>query len=237
MTLAIQHIEFFYLFFTDDSNLSRTLNGHTDAIWGLAFTILKNRLISCSADGTVRLWDAAVNPACVGTYNREKENGIPTSVAFLNDPAHAVTSFTSGDVVIYDLETTQPVIHLDSTTSDSAANQINRIVSHPKLPVTITAHDDRCIRFFDNKTGKMIHSMVAHLDAVTCLAVDPNGVFLMSGSHDCSIRLWNLDNKTCVQEITAHRKKYDEAIHDVTFHPSKAYIASAGADALAKVFV
>lgn len=71
MTLAIQHIEFTF-FFTDDSNLSRTLNGHTDAIWGLAFTILKNRLISCSADGTVRLWDAAVNPACVGTYNREK---------------------------------------------------------------------------------------------------------------------------------------------------------------------
>lgn len=27
-----------------------------------------------------------------------------------------------------------------------------------------------------------MHSMVAHLDAVTCLAVDPNGVFLMSGS-------------------------------------------------------
>lgn len=24
--------------------------------------------------------------------------------------------------------------------------------------------------------------MVAHLDAVTCLAVDPNGVFLLSGS-------------------------------------------------------
>ncbi|XP_072885445.1 striatin-3-like isoform X1 [Hemitrygon akajei] len=221
----------------DDSILSRTLNGHTDTIWGLAFSTLKNRLISCSADGTVRLWDAAANPACVSTYNREKENGIPTSVAFLSDPAHAVTSFTSGDVVIYDLETLQPVITLDSKTSDSAANQINRIVTHPKLPVTITAHDDRCIRFFDNKTGKMVHSMVAHLDAVTSLAVDPNGVFLMSGSHDCSIRLWNLDNKTCVQEITAHRKKYDEAIHDVTFHPSKAYIASAGADALAKVFV
>lgn len=30
--------------------------------------------------------------------------------------------------------------------------------------------------------GKVVHSMVAHLDAVTCLAVDPNGVFLMSGS-------------------------------------------------------
>lgn len=28
----------------------------------------------------------------------------------------------------------------------------------------------------------MIHSMVAHLDAVTSLAVDPNGIYLMSGS-------------------------------------------------------
>lgn len=63
-----------------------------------------------------------------------------------------------------------------------------------------------------------------------------NNIFLLSG-HDCSIRLWNLDSKTCVQEITAHRKKFDESIHAVVFHPSKPYIASAGADALAKVFV
>lgn len=55
--------------------------------------------------------------------------------------------------------------------------------------------------------------------------------------HDCSIRLWNLESKTCIQEFTAHRKKFEESIHDVAFHPSKCYIASAGADALAKVFV
>lgn len=88
--------------------------------------------------------------------------------------------------------------------------QINQVVSHPSQPLTITAHDDRGIRFLDNRTGeawagrmggvtcgpvpdealpaaclpsgKCVHSMVAHLDAVTCLAVDPNGVFLMSGS-------------------------------------------------------
>lgn len=59
----------------------------------------------------------------------------------------------------------------------------------------------------------------------------------MSGSHDCSIRLRDLDSKTYVEEITAHRKKLDESIYDVAFHPLKAYIASSGADALAKVFV
>jgi WD40 repeat protein len=70
--------------------------------------------------------------------------------------------------------------------------------------------------------------MVAHLDSVTSLAVDHHGLYLISGSHDCSIRLWNLESKTCVQEITAHRKKFDESIFDVAFHPSRPYIASAG---------
>ena len=62
-------------------------------------------------------------------------------------------------------------------------------------------------------------------------------IFFFFSGHDSSVRLWNLETKTCVQEITAHRKKFDESIFDVAFHPSRPYIASAGADALAKVFV
>nr|KAF6502877.1 striatin 3 [Molossus molossus] len=220
--------------------LAGTLVAHTDAVWGLAYSGIKNQLLSCSADGTVRLWNPQEKLPCICTYNGDKGHGIPTSVDFIGcDPAHMVTSFNTGSTVIYDLETSQSLVMLSSQIDSDlqSSNHINRVVSHPTLPVTITAHEDRHIKFFDNKTGKMIHSMVAHLDAVTSLAVDPNGIYLMSGSHDCSIRLWNLDSKTCVQEITAHRKKLDESIYDVAFHPSKAYIASAGADALAKVFV
>ncbi|XP_068109971.1 striatin-3 isoform X3 [Hyperolius riggenbachi] len=224
----------------DPSVLAGTLLGHTDAVWGLAHSGVKDTLLSCSADGTVRLWSPPESKPCVGTYNGNKEHGIPTSVDFAGcDPAHAVASFTSGCIVLYDLETTQSMLQLSSPTDSSVpfSGHINKIVSHPTLPVTIAAFEDRHIKFFDNKSGKTIHSMVAHLDAVTSLAVDPNGIYLMSGSHDCSLRLWNLDSKTCVQEITAHRKKLDESIYDVAFHPSKAFIASAGADALAKVFV
>ncbi|XP_006240137.1 striatin-3 isoform X1 [Rattus norvegicus] len=220
--------------------LAGTLVAHTDAVWGLAYSGIKNQLLSCSADGTIRLWNPQEKLPCICTYNGDKEHGIPTSVDFIGcDPAHMVTSFNTGSAIIYDLETSQSLVMLSSQVDSGlqSSNHINRVVSHPTLPVTITAHEDRHIKFFDNKTGKMIHSMVAHLDAVTSLAVDPNGIYLMSGSHDCSIRLWNLDSKTCVQEITAHRKKLDESIYDVAFHPSKAYIASAGADALAKVFV
>ncbi|XP_072169323.1 striatin-3-like isoform X1 [Diadema setosum] len=223
----------------DPSVMADTYVGHSNAVWGLAYDGTKNSLVSCSADGTVRLWSPSKKSPLLTTITAETAFGAPTSVDFVRcDTSQITVGFTSAEVAVYDLETAKKVIKLDSRLpSDAASSQINRVASHPTLPITITAHEDRHIRFFDNNSGKMVHSMVAHLDAVTCLAVDPNGLYLLSGSHDCSIRLWNLDSKTCVQEITSHRKKFDESIYDVAFHPSKPYIASGGADALAKVFV
>ncbi|KAG7254714.1 LOW QUALITY PROTEIN: hypothetical protein CRUP_033020 [Coryphaenoides rupestris] len=222
----------------DPSVLAGSWAGHTDAVWGLAYSSVQQRLVSCSADGTVKLWNPQEPSACcLCTLQGAPEHGVPTSVDFNGcDPAHMVTSFSSGDVILYDLETSQPALVLHGQ-GESRANHINKVVSHPTLPLTITAHEDRHIKFYDNKTGKVIHDMVAHLDAVTSLAVDPNGIYLMSGSHDCSVRLWSVDSRTCVQEITAHRKKSEEAIYHVAFHPSRAFIASAGADALARVYV
>uniref|UniRef100_A0A8C2CIX0 Striatin 4 n=1 Tax=Cyprinus carpio TaxID=7962 RepID=A0A8C2CIX0_CYPCA len=211
---------------------SSVLSGHEDAVWGLAYSSSLKRLASCSADGTVRIWDPHNSSPCVSVFNKEKEHGTPTSVAFVNsDPSQVVVSFDVGETLLYDLNTEQSIMR------GSSSELINHVVSHPSQPISITAHENRTIRYLDNKTGKVIHSMVAHLDAVTCLATDPKGTYLISGSHDCSVRLWMLDNRTCVQEITAHRKKHDEAIHDVAFHPSQPFIASAGADALAKIFV
>uniref|UniRef100_A0A8K9XY27 Striatin 4 n=1 Tax=Oncorhynchus mykiss TaxID=8022 RepID=A0A8K9XY27_ONCMY len=212
---------------------SSVLSGHEDSVWGLTYSAHQHRLASCSADGTVRIWAPQNSAPCLSVFNKEKEHGTPTSVAFVNsDPDQAVVSFDGGKTLLYDLNTEQSIMVLET-----GSKLINCVVSHPSEPISITAHENRTIRYLDNKTGKVIHSMVAHLDAVTCLTTDPKGTYLISGSHDCSVRLWMLDNRTCVQEITAHRKKHDEAIHDVAFHPSQPFIASAGADALAKIFV
>uniref|UniRef100_A0A7N4PYQ5 Striatin n=1 Tax=Sarcophilus harrisii TaxID=9305 RepID=A0A7N4PYQ5_SARHA len=224
----------------DPSVLRGALMGHTDAVWGLAYSGAHQRLLSCSADGTLRLWNTTEISPALSVFNDNQELGIPASVDLVSsDPSHMVASFSNGHTSIFNMETQQRILTLEANldTTSNMSCQINRVISHPTLPISITAHEDRHIKFYDNNTGKLIHSMVAHLEAVTSLAVDPNGLYLMSGSHDCSIRLWNLESKTCIQEFTAHRKKFGESIHDVAFHPSKCYIASAGADALAKVFV
>ena len=72
--------------------------------------------------------------------------------------------------------------------------------------------------------------------AVFPLCADTLSIVFLPG-HDCSLRLWNMESRTCVQEMTSHRKKHDESIFSVAFHPSRGYFASGGADAIAKVFV
>ncbi|KRY89935.1 Striatin, partial [Trichinella pseudospiralis] len=223
----------------DKSYLPETLLGHDDAVWSVAFHSSDNRLVSASADGTLKLWEPSSSSPLLATYTSNSADGVPTSVDFVNaDPQQAVAAFKSGAAYVYDLETSKIVLSFEmSQDSSSSRSSINQILSHPTLPITITAHDGRVIRFFDNNTGQMIDSVVAHLDAVTCLSIDPNGLYLLSGSHDGSLRLWNVDTKMCLQETTAHRKKFDASLHAVAFHASRPMIASAGADGLTKIFM
>lgn len=116
--------------------LAGTLLGHSDAVWGLAYSGIKNRLLSCSADGTIKLWNPQEKSPCLSTFNSDRgecevscmqysgidrhvgktnfcfsDHGVPTSIDFNGcDPAHMVASYNTGDVVIYDLETSQPVV-------------------------------------------------------------------------------------------------------------------------------
>jgi len=225
----------------DASVMFNVLDGHKDAVWNLRYNSTRQQLLSCSADGTVKLWTPSNPKSPLVATLGEGEEGVPTCCDWVTGEAgHLVISFSTAACIIYDAETAAVVMRLDTgqdPVSGQAVGPINAVLAHPTLPLTITGHEDRHIRFFDNNTGALVHSMVAHLDSVTSLAVDQHGLYLISGSHDCSIRLWNLESKTCVQEITAHRKKFDESIFDVAFHPSRPYIASAGADALAKVFI
>ncbi len=126
------------------------------------------------------------------------------------------------------------------------------------MPLLVTAHEDRYIRIFDVTTGKLsytpshqralillrcfteqcTHSMLAHTDSVTALSIDSSGFTLVTSGHDCSVRFWDLLNtRACTQESTAHRKKADEGVLAVAFHPGGLpFLASAGADGIVRLY-
>ena len=55
--------------------------------------------------------------------------------------------------------------------------------------------------------------------------------------HDSSIRLWDIvSTRQCIQEFVSHRRKSDEGVLSVQYHPSLPWIASGGADSVVKIY-
>jgi len=141
-------------------------------------------------------------------------------------------------VKIFDIETGKEEMKLQpEIVAEGVSTQINAVASHPTMPLLVTAHEDKYIRIFDISTGQCTHSMLAHLDGVTCLSIDPAGFTLVSGGHDGSVRFWDiLGSKACVQDINVHREKAREGVLAVEFHQSLPFVASAGADGVVKLY-
>ena len=251
-------------------------------------------LATASADGTVKIWavqkDVAGGKAPAelrlswGYYgtevsaesekereNLEKTGGlpVPTSVdACHSDLRLCAVAYSNSVVKLFEVETGRQVRQLksDSTYDGTQGTQINKVVTHPTLPLAITAHEDMYIRMFDLETGECTLSMAAHLDAVTSLDIDPAGLTLVSGGHDCSVRFWdiaggslvpreegasasnkatdssnegqasNANTAVCRQEISSHRKKGHEGVLAVKYHPTAPLFASAGADSVIRIY-
>lgn len=151
--------------------------------------------------------------AAVAPHNNNTEGS--------SSPSLLAAAFTDGTISVYDLEATSqstPVL----TFEGCSPGRVNAIAVHPTMAVLVSAHEDRQIKlwdlnsgqsfvwsflliellkviFFCQTLGKCLHAMVAHLDEVTCLACDPNGLYLLSGSKSSLIpylafRASNFDN-------------------------------------------
>jgi WD40 repeat protein len=78
--------------------------GHTDAVWGLA--VHHTHLLSCSADGTVRLWSPAANTKAPLVSTFTIHNGIYFIYLFISDKnIHDMISIAKKEVEIFTLYT------------------------------------------------------------------------------------------------------------------------------------
>jgi striatin 1/3/4 len=163
-----------------------------DCIWEIKMHPLKPLLATLSSDGFVKLWN--INDFSGDSFNNPpkavvsiKTSAIPTSMDFLHtDLSKMVISYSDSSLVLFDVNTgaeTGRFQKADSTYDGTTATQINKVICHQTLPMVITGHEDKHIRFFDPRNEDTVTSMVAHLDAVSCMDISPNGLVLVSGGN------------------------------------------------------
>lgn len=76
--------------FTDPSVLRGAFVGHTDAVWGLVYSGTHQRLLSCSADGTIRLWKTTEIAPALNIFNDNQGTKKCPNLKFITTIQNAV---------------------------------------------------------------------------------------------------------------------------------------------------
>ncbi|KAL5270010.1 hypothetical protein ACHWQZ_G003479 [Mnemiopsis leidyi] len=213
------------------------LRGHEEAVWGITSHPTSLQTVSCGADGITCVWDISMANPLVTTFTSQ-DGAAATCVDYVrSDPESSLIAvgYASSLITVYNIPESRILSTL--TCEEGATNEsVNSLASHPTNGTIIAGYNDKEIRIFDVSSGSLVHHMTTHIEAVTSVTIDPSGVYLATVGHDCSLRIWNIEDKSCTQEMTAHQKKFDEAILTVAFHPSQTFIATGGSDSTIKLY-
>lgn len=78
------------------------------------------------------------------------------SLASSGGSSLVVVSFTDGSMKVFDIEneSVDSVLSFETSSPTETASRINSVVVHPAMPVVVSAHEDRQIKFWDLNNGK-----------------------------------------------------------------------------------
>jgi WD40 repeat protein len=194
------------------------LEGHTDAVFCVAFSPGGDCMVSGSADATLRLWD--LEGKQIGKPFQGHSAGVRT-VAFSPDGEKVVSGSSDGTLRLWDLNGIpigEPFQgHLAGVLSIAFSPCGNRIVS---------GSIDATLKLWD-LDGWVIQSFYGHSDRVFSVAFNPTGELIVSASDDCTLRLWNLDGVQIGEPFQGH----SDGVLAAAFSPLGDRIVSGSADA------
>ena len=200
-------------------------NLHTDAVWGVDVLRDPSGAISCSSDGTAKLWTITTGEATTLAVD-----GKPITCKSLKDAQFAVGT-ASGAVHIFDgkneiakIATKCAVLRMTATEDGS------RIV---------IASDDNHVRVIDVAAGEVTNEFEAHENGVTGVCVTGDGEFLITVGNDENVNAWSMSTFEKVDGVHVHASKYGEGGLCVAATGPKCpklYFASGGAEGAVSVF-
>ncbi|KAK3823348.1 MAG: WD40-repeat-containing domain protein [Benniella sp.] len=199
----------------------RTLNGHTENVYGIAFSPTSNLIASASRDGTVRIWDAET-----GSMRRimKGHTGVLYGIAYSPRGNQVASCSQDSTVRIWDGDTGSC---LQTLSGHSGA--AHSVAYSPHEKQIASGGKDNTVRLWDVDTGECMRVLQGHVDWIRGVAYSPQGDRIVSASDDKRVRVWDVDTGECLFILVGYN------VWRVTFSPGS-YVACGGNDSTVKLW-
>ena len=103
---------------------------------------------------------------------------------------------------------------------------VNSVRWSPDGTCVASCSNDKKIKIFDIRSGRIIQHYDAHSAPVTCLSYHPSGKYLVSSSLDSTVKIWDTFNSQILYTVHGHHGP----VNSVAFSRDGDFICSGGAD-------
>ncbi|KAJ3027940.1 UNVERIFIED_CONTAM: SCF ubiquitin ligase complex subunit cdc4 [Siphonaria sp. JEL0065] len=224
-----------HIYDTNTGTLRRKLVGHDGGVWALQYW--GDSLVSGSTDRTVRVWDMDTG---LCTHLFEGHTSTVRCLMIVPPSPTAVYPFgangrTGGIGFETSLEPSQPLV---VTGSRDATLRVWRLPNPktdkyhvpPNGPGVVHTHGDANNTYESGQNPYFMHVLQGHTNSVRAIA--GHGRVLVSGSYDCTVRVWDLLTGESVYTFRGHREK----VYSVGYSHELSRAVSGSLDASVKVW-
>jgi hypothetical protein len=172
----------------------RRLEGHTTAVWCVAFSADGRRALSGSVDGSIKVWDVRTGKAI---RSLEGHQELVWSAVFAPDGRRIVSGSRDRTVRLWDVDSGKELKCFKGHT-----NEIRRVAISPDGHSALSGGYDGIMRLWNLATGKEVRQFPHHWLHV--VAFSPDGKQVLSGSNDKTVRLWETTTGKEVLRFQGH---------------------------------
>src|SRR6476469_5472438 len=166
--------------------LLRTLEGHTHLVNAVAVTTDGKRVISGSADKTIKVWDLATGKE---EFTLKGHTYWVNAVAVTADGRHVISGSKDNTLKVWDLVTGK-----EEFTLKGHSNSVNAVAVNLDGKRAISGSEDKTVKVWDLATGNEEFTFDDHGDWVNAVAVTTERKEI-SSSYDKTLKVWNLTTR------------------------------------------
>ncbi|XP_044535627.1 apoptotic protease-activating factor 1 isoform X1 [Gracilinanus agilis] len=195
-----------------------TLFGHTNSVNHCQFSPDDKHLASCSADGTLKLWDVSsanelssidVRQHFLSGDGRQDDVDVAVKCCSWSSDGVRLMAAAANRLLVFDVQSRSLLGEIHTGHSST----IRFCDFFPKSHLAAVALSHYCVELWNTDTGFKVADCRGHLSWVHCVAFSPDGSSFLTSSDDQTIRLWET-RKVCKNSAIMLKQEVDVVFRD-----------------------